>query len=175
MTAVLGVIQFTIFFIILIFTKMIFFACEFVVFLLFFWTHQNDCFRLSSNLSIILDIFQKKTTLQENGYKAQVNLREFVIIYNIATLDEMWVITCWVKGEKRTKKLINTNVIARHNAFEMCRDLQSWRSSFIPFKHICYFQFLIFEIIRFVVWFYVLSVIFPRLLISLNFVSLICF
>ena len=113
MTAVLGVIQFTIFFIILIFTKMIFFACEFVVFLLFFWTHQNDCFRLSSNLSIILDIFQKKTTLQENGYKAQVNLREFVIIYNIATLDEMWVITCWVKGEKRTKKLINTNVITR--------------------------------------------------------------
>ena len=34
-----------------------------------------------SNLSIILDIFRKKkTTLQENGYKASVNLRQFVII-----------------------------------------------------------------------------------------------
>ena len=89
----------------------------------------------------------------------------------IATLDEIWVITCWVKGKKRTKKLINTNVITRHNAFEMSRDLQSWRSSFSPFKHIYYFQFLIFEIIRFIVWFYVLGVILLRLLNSLIFVS----
>ena len=57
----------------------------------------------------------------------------------------------------------------------MSLDLQSRRSSFIPFKHIYYFQFLILEIIGFVDWFYVLSVIFLCLLISLNFVSLICF
>ena len=63
----------------------------------------------------------------------------------------------------------------QENLMEMSHDLQSWRSSFSPFKHIYYFQFLIFEIIGFIVWFYVLSVIFPRLLISLNFVSLICF
>ena len=136
-----------------------------------------------SNLSIIMDIFWKKTALQDlfvsHGYKASVNLKQFVIIIKryamIATLDEIWVITCWVKGKKRTKKLINTNVITRHNAFEMSRDLQSWRSSFSPFKHIYYFQFLIFEIIHFVVWFYILSVIFRRLLISLNFVLLTCF
>ena len=52
----------------------------------------------------------------------------------IATLDDIWVITCWVKGKKkrkiRTKKLVNTNVITRHNA----------RSSFSPFKHIYYFR-----------------------------------
>ena len=59
------------------------------------------------------------------------------------------------------------------NLMEMSHDLQSWRSSFCPFKHIYYFQFLIFE--NFIVLFYVLSVIFPRLLISLNFFSLICF
>ena len=80
-----------------------------------------------------------------------------------------------LKGKKGTKKPINTNVITSHNTIEMSCDLQSLRSSFSQFKHIYYFQFLIFEIIRFTVWFYVLSVIFPRLLISLNFVSLICF
>ena len=135
-----------------------------------------------SNLSIILDIFRKKNVprfICSSDYKASVNLRQFVIIIKcytmIATLDEIWVITCWVKGNKRTKKLTNTNVFTRHDAIAMSRDLHSWRSSFSPFKHIYYFQFLIFEIIRFVVWFYVLSVIFPRLLISLNFVSLICF
>ena len=135
-----------------------------------------------SNLSIILNIFRKKPTLQNlfvpHGYKASVNLRQFVIIkalYNDRY--SRWNMSNHMlsKGEKRTKKVINTNVITRHNAFEMSRDLQSWRSSFSPFKHICYFQFLIFETICFVVWFYVFSVFFPRLLISLNFVSLICF
>ena len=53
----------------------------------------------------------------------------------------------------------------------MSRDLQSWRSSFSPFKNIYYFRFLIFEIIRFVVWFYVLSAIFPS---SVNFFNF-CF
>ena len=43
------------------------------------------------------------------------------------------------------------------------------------FKHIHYFQFLIFEIIRLVVGFYVVDVTFPRLLISSIFVSQICF
>ena len=79
------------------------------------------------------------------------------------------------KKKKRTKKLIKTNIITRYKAIAMSRDLQLWRSSFSLFKHIYYFQFLIFEIIRFAVWFYVLSVIFPRRLTSLIFVSLICF
>ena len=117
--------------------------------------------------------FGKKTTLQENGYKASVNLRQFVIIKALCNdRYSRWNMSNHMlsKGEKRTKELINTNVITKHKAFEMSRDLQSWRSSFSPFKHICYFQFLIFEIIRFVVWFYVLGVIFPRLLISLVFV-----
>ena len=77
------------------------------------------------------------------------------------------------KLSKGKKKLININVITRHNA--MSRDLQPRRFSFSPFKHIYYFQFSFFEIIRFIVWFYVFSVIFPCLLISLIFVSLICF
>ena len=145
----------------------------------FLRTHQNGCFRLSQWSFLYSGYFsEKKTTLQENGYKASVNLRQFVIIkalYNDRY--SRWNMSNHMlsKGEKRTKKVINTNVITRHNAFEMSRDLQSWRSSFSPFKHICYFQFLIFEIIDFVVWFYVLRVIFSRLLISLNFVSLICF
>ena len=138
---------------------------------------------LLPTITVIFPLFwiffgKKKTTLQGNGYNALVNLRQFVIIkalYNDRY--SRWNMSNHMlsKGEKRTKKVINTNVITRHNAFEMSRDLQSWRSSFSPFKHICYFQFLIFEIIDFVVWFYVLSVIFSRLLISLNFVSLICF
>ena len=153
---------------------MISFACAYAVFLLFLWTQPSGC----SNLSIILDIFRKLKTILHHlfapyGYKTLANLRLFVIIINrntmIAHLDEIQVITCWVEGKKE-RKLINTNVILRHNAIVMSRDLQSWRSSFSPFKHIYYFQFLIFEIIRFVVWFYVLGVIFPRLLISLIFV-----
>ena len=158
---------------------MISFACAFVIFLLFFWTHQNGCFRLSQWSFHCSGYFsEKKTTLQENGYNALVNLRQFVIIKALYSHRySRWNMSNHMlsKGEKRTKKVINTNVITRHNAFEMSRDLQSWRYSFSPFKHICYFQFLIFEIIDFVVWFYVLSVIFSRLLISLNFVSLICF
>ena len=97
--------------------------------------------------------FGKKTTLQENGYKASVNLRQFVIIkalYNDRYSRLNMSNHMLSKGAKRTKKLINTNVITRHNAFEMSRDLQSWRSSFSLFKYICYFQFLIFEIIRFI-------------------------
>ena len=68
----------------------------------------------------------------------------------IATLDWIWVITCWVKGKKERK---NWSMLmpSQDNAIAVSRDLQSSRSSFSPFKHICYFQFLIFEIIRFVV------------------------
>ena len=153
-------------------------------FFYFFSKHiRMDAFDYHSNLSIILDIFRIKTMLQylfvPHGYKASVNLRQSVIIIKrytmIAALNEIWVITCCVKWKKRTKNLINTNVITRHNAIEMSRDLQSWRSSFSPFKHLHYFQVLIFKIIRFVVWFYVLSEIFRRVLISLNFASLNCF
>ena len=122
--------------------------------------------------------FGKKTTLQENGYKASVNLRQFVIIkalYNDRY--SRWNMSNHMlsKGEKKNKKNWSILMSSQDNAIEVSRDLQLWRSSFGPFKHIYYFQFLIFEIIHFVVWFYVLSVIFPRLIISLNFVRLICF
>ena len=88
----------------------------------------------------------------------------------IATLAWIWVITCWVKETKNENWSILMS--SQHiTLLLMSRDLQSRRSSFSPFKHIYYFQFLIFEIIRFIVWFYVLGVILLRLLNSLIFVS----
>ena len=130
-----------------------------------------------SNLSIILDIFRKKITLQHwfvpHSYNTLANLGQFVIIIksNVMKYSNHML----SKGEKKNENWLIPNVITRHNAFAMSRDLQSRRASFSPFKHIYYFQFLIFEIIRFAVWFYVLGVIFPRLLIALVFVSQICF
>ena len=134
-----------------------------------------------SKLSIILDIFRKNITLQDlfvpHGYKASVNLRQFVII-KVLYHDRYskWNMSNHMlsKGEKRTKKPINTNVITRKPYGNV-----PWSTvveiQFQSIQTFYYFQFLIFEIIGFIVWFYVLSVIFPRLLISLNFVSLICF
>ena len=61
MTAVLGVLQFTKkIFIILIFTKMISFACAFAVFLLFSEHIRMAASDYHSNLSIVLNIFRKK-------------------------------------------------------------------------------------------------------------------
>ena len=76
---------------------MISFACAFAVFLLFSEHSRMAAFDYHSNLSIILDIFRKKKTLQDlfvpHGYKASVNLKQFVIIIKsytkIATLDEI--------------------------------------------------------------------------------------
>ena len=66
--------------------------------------------------------------------KTLANLRQFVNVIRhnemIDTLDEIWVIPCWVKGRKKEQELINTNVVTRHNAIAMSRDQQSWRSSF---------------------------------------------
>ena len=64
--------------------------------------------------------FEKKTTLQDlfvpHGYKASVNLRQFVII-KVLYHDRYskWNMSNHMlsKGEKRTKKPINTNVITR--------------------------------------------------------------
>ena len=73
-----------------------------------------------SKLSIILDIFRKNITLQDlfvpHGCKASVNLRQFVII-KVLYHDRYskWNMSNHMlsKGEKRTKKPINTNVITR--------------------------------------------------------------
>ena len=139
---------------------MISFGCAFAVFLLFSEHIRMAATDYHSNLSIIPDIFRYYNKVLFNDRCSRWNMSNHMLS----------------KGKKkRTKKVINTIVITRHNAIAMSRDLQSWRSSFSPFKYIYYFQFLIFEIIRFVVWFYVLSVVFPCLLISLIFVSLICF
>ena len=102
MTAVLGVIQFAKFFIIIhIFTKMISFACAFAVFLLFSGHIRMDASDYHSNLSIIPDIFRKKQRFKvlfvPHGCKTSVFLRTFVIIIKcytvIVTLDEILVIT----------------------------------------------------------------------------------
>ena len=100
-----------IFLIILIFTKIISFACAFAVFLLFsehIWMAASDH---HSNRSIILDIFQKKTTLQglfvPHGYKASVNLRQLVIIKALHNdRYSRWNMSNHIlsKGEKKNKK-----------------------------------------------------------------------
>ena len=54
------------------------------------------------------------------------------IQYN-CTLDEIRLITCWVK-KKKNKKLININVIIRHSAIVVSCDEQFWRYSFSLFK-----------------------------------------
>ena len=51
------------------------------------------------------------------------------------TLDEIWVIACYVKEKKKQKKLINANVITRHNAIVISCDEQMQISSFSLFKH----------------------------------------
>lgn len=61
------------------------------------------------------------------------------------------------KGEKN-ENLSILMLLHIANAIAMSRDLQSWRSSFSLFKHIYYFQFFVFDIIRFVVWFYVVGI-----------------
>ena len=112
------------FIIIHIFTKMISFACAFAVFLHSFYEHiwmiASD---YHSNFSIIPDIFRYYKKALFNDRYSKWNMSNHIIS----------------KGEKRTKKLINTNVITRHNAIAMSRDLQSWRSSISLFEHIYYF------------------------------------
>ena len=51
------------------------------------------------------------------------------------TLDEIWVIACYVKEKKKQKKLMNANVITRHNAIVISCDEQMQISSFSLFKH----------------------------------------
>ena len=78
-----------------------------------------------SNLSIIPDIFRYYNKALFNNRYSRWYMSNHMLN----------------KGEKiEQKKLINTNVITRHNAIAMSRDLQSWRSSFSPFKHIYYFR-----------------------------------
>ena len=80
--------------------------------------------------------------------KTLANLRQFVNVIRrnkmIATLDEIWVILCWVKGREKEQKLINTNVVTRHSAIGMSRDQQSWRSSFSLIQ--IYLLFLVFSL-----------------------------
>ena len=57
------------------------------------------------------------------------------------------------KGEKN-ENLSILMLLHIANAIAMSRDLQSWRSSFSLFKHSYFFQFLIFEIIRPDVYFF---------------------
>ena len=75
-----------------------------------------------------------------------------------------------MKGKKE-QKLINT--ILSQDITLLLRPVISSRGDPVlaSFKRVYYFQFLILEIIRFAVWFYVLDVTFPRLLISSAFVS----
>ena len=98
-----------------------------------------------------------------------------------ATLDEIWVITCWVMKKKErdtaialclvmTLLLISfwTILMSSQDITLLLCPVISSRGDLVSvsFKHIYYFQCLIFEIIRFVLGFYVLDVTFPRLLIS---------
>ena len=102
--------------------------------------------------------------------KVLANLRQFMNIIRrntmVTTLDEIWVITCWV-NVKKEQKLIKL-MSSQDNAIAMSCDpvITIYGDPVsVSFKHVYYFQFLIFEIISFVVWFYILDVTFPRLLI----------
>ena len=132
--------------IIYIFTKMISFACAFAVILLFLLKISEWLLPTITVITVItvsqsfhyIGLFSEKASVFNINLfpmaKTLANLRQFFNIIRcntmIATLDIIWVITCWVKGRKKRTKLINTNVITRHNAIAMSRDHQSWRSSF---------------------------------------------
>ena len=76
------------------------------------------------------------------------------------------------EGGKKEQKLINTNVITRHNAIAISCDQQSWRSSFSLIQ--IYLLFPVFNLWNHPFCRLILCT-FPRLLISSISVSQICF
>ena len=153
--------------IIYIFTKMISFACAFAVILLFFLKISEWLLPTITVITVIIvsqsfhyiGLFSKKASvLNINLFpmaKTLANLRQFFNIIRrntmIATFDIIWVITCWVKGRKKEQ---NWSILmsSQDITLLLCPAITSRGDPVLAsFKHIYYFQFLVFEIIRFVV------------------------